>query len=58
MVVVGFVVFYVIPYSFAFRNFALFLGILNAILLGMLFGLAILASLVQPYLEQLLVRAR
>jgi hypothetical protein len=56
MVVVGFVVFYLIPYAFTFRNYALFLGILNAILLGMLFGLAILASLVQPYLEQLLVR--
>jgi ABC-type antimicrobial peptide transport system permease subunit len=53
MIVVGFVVFYLIPYAFTFRNFSVFLGLLNAILMGMLFGLAILASLVQPYLEKM-----
>jgi hypothetical protein len=53
LVVVGFVVFYLIPYAFAFRNFGLFLGLLNGILLGMLFGLAVLASLLQPYLERM-----
>jgi hypothetical protein len=47
LVVVGFVVFYLIPYAFTFRQFGLFLGLLNGILLGMLFGLAVLASLAQ-----------
>lgn len=52
MIVVGFVTYYLIPYAFQFRDFALFLAILNAILLGMLVGLCILALGVQPYLEK------
>lgn len=55
LIVVGFITYYLIPYSFTFRNFALFLGLLNAILLGMLLGLCILAQMIQPYLERLML---
>jgi ABC-type antimicrobial peptide transport system permease subunit len=52
LIVVGFVTFYIVPYAFTFRDFKLFLSVLNAILLGMLLGLAILASAFQPYVER------
>jgi len=51
MVVVGFTTFYLVPYSFTFGKFALFLNILTAVLLGMLCGLCILAQLLQPKFE-------
>jgi hypothetical protein len=47
MVVVGFITFYLIPYSFTFRKFDMFLAILMAILMAMLFGFCILALLLQ-----------
>jgi hypothetical protein len=43
MVVCGFVVYYVIPYSFIFNNLPLFFGIMNLILLGMLIGMCMIA---------------
>jgi ABC-type antimicrobial peptide transport system permease subunit len=52
MVLVGFVVYYVIPYSFLAGNLPLFLGILNTILLGMVLGAAMIATIVQPRLER------
>ncbi len=55
MVVVGAVTFYVIPYSFIFQNIPMFLGVLNAILLGMLLGLCIIAQLLQPYVERVVL---
>eukprot|EP00808_Paulinella_micropora_P024572 g3892.t1 len=55
LLVVGVITFYLVPYAFTFGNFSLFLGILNAILLGMMFGLCILAQLVQPCLERFLL---
>lgn len=51
MVIIGFIVYYMIPYSFTFNDLSLFFGILNAILLGMLFGAAAVASALQPFLE-------
>ncbi|GAM21205.1 hypothetical protein SAMD00019534_043800 [Acytostelium subglobosum LB1] len=51
-VVVGFTVYYLIPYSFTFMNMSLFFGILTGILLGMLFGLAMLAQALQSLLER------
>ena len=56
MVVIGFVTFYVVPYSFIFVNYPLFLGILNGILLGMLLGLCIIAQAIQPLLERGVLR--
>ena len=56
MVVIGFVTFYVVPYSFIFVNYPLFLGILNGILLGMLLGLCIIAQAIQPMIERAVLR--
>ena len=56
MVVIGFVTFYVVPYSFIFVNYPLFLGILNGILLGMLLGLCIIAQAIQPIVERGVLR--
>ncbi|EFA84069.1 hypothetical protein PPL_03142 [Heterostelium album PN500] len=53
-VVVGFTVYYLIPLSFTFMNYSLFFAILTGILLGMLFGLAMLAQAVQSHLEKLI----
>eukprot|EP01104_Vermistella_antarctica_P011774 TRINITY_DN3326_c1_g2_i1.p1 TRINITY_DN3326_c1_g2~~TRINITY_DN3326_c1_g2_i1.p1 ORF type:complete len:1301 (+),score=387.68 TRINITY_DN3326_c1_g2_i1:217-4119(+) len=55
LVVIGFVIYYLIPYSFLFLNFGLFLSILNAILLGMVIGAAITATVLQPYLERVVL---
>lgn len=55
LVVIGFVVYYVIPYSFIFQNLPLFFFILNGILLGMLFGLCMIAVVLQPVMEHLLL---
>lgn len=52
LIVAGFVTFYVIPYAFTFRNIPLFFGILNAVLLGMLLGLALIAGALQPSAEK------
>lgn len=55
LVVVGFTTYYILPLSFVFRNLSLFLSVLNAILLCMLAGLAIMAVTVQPALERALL---
>lgn len=55
LVVVGFTTYYVLPLSFVFRDLTLFLSVLNAILLCMLAGLAIMAVTVQPALERVLL---
>ncbi|GAM19320.1 hypothetical protein SAMD00019534_024950, partial [Acytostelium subglobosum LB1] len=49
----GFAVYYLIPLSFIFSDMSLFFGVLTAILLAMLFGLALLAQSVQSLLERL-----
>jgi hypothetical protein len=36
-----------VPFAFVTRNFGLFLGILNAILIGMLLGLVLISQAVQ-----------
>lgn len=53
MIIMGFIVYYVIPYSFTFQNLTLFFGILTMILLGMLFGLSLIGQTLQPFLERL-----
>ncbi len=57
LVVIGFVVYYLIPLSFTFNNLPLFFGILNAILLGMVLGTAAVATTLQPFLERQVLRA-
>ncbi len=52
MVLVGFVTYYLVPYSFIYNNIPMFLGLLNAILIGMLIGLCVLAQLIQPFVER------
>jgi len=52
MVVMGFIVYYLVPLAFLLRNFSLFLAILNGILMAMLVGLCMLAMVIQPYLER------
>ena len=55
LVVAGFLVYYVIPYSFTYENWGLFLGIMNLILLAMVMGLCTIATTLQPALEQALL---
>lgn len=57
LVVIGFVTFYLLPLSFLFRDFALFLGVLTGILLGMLVGLSILSQALQPIIERWILSA-
>ena len=47
LVAIGVVTYYLLPLSFILRDFALFLGILNAILLGMLLGLSLVSQTLQ-----------
>eukprot|EP01119_Soliformovum_irregulare_P011698 TRINITY_DN2957_c0_g2_i5.p1 TRINITY_DN2957_c0_g2~~TRINITY_DN2957_c0_g2_i5.p1 ORF type:complete len:779 (-),score=230.88 TRINITY_DN2957_c0_g2_i5:26-2362(-) len=55
MVVMGFVVYYIIPYAFTFGNLPLFFTILILILLGMLFGLSLIGTTLQPFAERLCI---
>jgi len=55
LIVIGFVVYYVIPYSFTFGDFPLFFSILNFILLGMLLGLCITLFPLESRLEHLIL---
>eukprot|EP00026_Physarum_polycephalum_P001035 Phypoly_transcript_01036.p1 GENE.Phypoly_transcript_01036~~Phypoly_transcript_01036.p1 ORF type:complete len:1168 (+),score=174.37 Phypoly_transcript_01036:78-3581(+) len=48
----GFIIYYMVPYSFIYQNFSLFFMIMSGILLGMLFGLALIAQTIQPMLEK------
>ena len=52
LVSIGFITFYLIPLSFLNSNIPMFLGLLMAILLSMLLGLALLAQIIQPFLER------
>ncbi|KAA0154285.1 hypothetical protein FNF29_02505 [Cafeteria roenbergensis] len=51
LVVVGFVTFYVLPLAFATRQFPVFLGVLSAVLVGMLLGLSVVGATLQPTVE-------
>ena len=54
-VVAGFSVYYGVPFAFIFQNLPLFFIILNIILLGMLFGLCMIAVVLQPFMEKALL---
>lgn len=68
MVIMGFIVYYVIPYAFTFGDLPLFFLILIMILLGnslavtsplsypgMLFGLSLIGTILQPFVEKLII---
>jgi hypothetical protein len=55
MIVMGFIVYYLIPYAFTFEDLPLFFTILIFILLGMLFGLSLIGTTLQPYLERMFI---
>lgn len=55
LVVAGFVVYYLIPYSFIFQRLPMFFAILNCILLAMLFGLCMISVVFQPALEGIIL---
>ena len=52
----GIITYYFAPLAFVYRNFALFLAIMNMILILMILGFTILASLLQGMFEYLLVK--
>jgi ABC-type antimicrobial peptide transport system permease subunit len=52
MIVMGFLVYYLIPYAFTYNNFALFLGVLQVILLCMVLGMCLVAATTQPLIER------
>eukprot|EP01059_Diplonema_ambulator_P033329 TRINITY_DN6908_c0_g1_i1.p1 TRINITY_DN6908_c0_g1~~TRINITY_DN6908_c0_g1_i1.p1 ORF type:complete len:794 (+),score=135.58 TRINITY_DN6908_c0_g1_i1:80-2461(+) len=51
LVVAGFLVYYMMPYSFIFNNLPLFFFLLLIILMGMLFGLCMISGSLQSFLE-------
>jgi len=55
LVVIGFIVYYIVPYSFLFQKLPLFFYIMNGILLGMLLGLCAIAVVLQPVLERIVL---
>ena len=55
MVIAGFTVYYLIPLTFAYLQIGWFLTILTAILISMVIGLAMLATIFQPILEHCFV---
>jgi ABC-type antimicrobial peptide transport system permease subunit len=55
MVGFGFVIYYLIPYSFIFELWALFFDIFVYILLGMLFGLCLLTVTLHSYIQRIAV---
>ncbi len=57
LVVVGGVIYYVIPLAFIFQNIDLLLSSLNAILLSALAGMTIISAVVQPLLERFSLHA-
>lgn len=52
MILMGFIVYYLMPFSFIFQHIPLFLFLLTIILLGMLVGLSMVAQIVQPWAEK------
>lgn len=55
LIIVGFVVYYLIPYAFTFQDFPLFFALLSLILLAMLGGLSLMGQTILGYLEKAFV---
>ena len=56
LIIIGLLTYYLAPLSFLLNNFSLFLFIMIAILITMLMGLLILAQLLVPYLQKLILK--
>ena len=56
LVIIGLLTYYLAPLSFLLMNFSLFLFIMIAILITMLMGLLILAQLLVPYLQKIILK--
>ena len=56
LVVTGVMTYYVAPLSFLYNNLNLFFFILNSILILMILGLAFIAMLIQPFLENIILK--
>jgi ABC-type antimicrobial peptide transport system permease subunit len=57
MVIMGFVVYYLMPLSFVFMDLGMFLFLLTAILIGMLIGLALVSTVLEPLAERFVIWA-
>lgn len=55
MIVMGFVVYYVLPLSFIIEEMSLFFTTLEFVFIGMLLGLCVAALILQPLFERILV---
>jgi len=55
LIIIGLIVYYLIPYSFTFGDFDLFFTLLIFILLGMVVGLSLLCLSIQPFGERLVL---
>jgi len=56
LTILGFLCYYVAPTAFIQQNLQLFLMIMNFILLLMILGMTFIAVLLQPYIENLLIK--
>lgn len=54
--VYGFLFYYVAPLSFFYNRIDIFLLLLNLVFLGMILGLTVMANLLQPYAEKLILK--
>jgi ABC-type antimicrobial peptide transport system permease subunit len=57
MIIFGFGLLYVVPFAFRYQYWGIFLGLINATLLGMVLGLATVASILQGKIEKLMLHA-
>ncbi|KAG8344529.1 putative permease-like protein [Trypanosoma vivax] len=55
LTVFGFIVYYVLPYSFIFENLPLFFFLLDLMLLVMMLGFCLMVYVLEPYVEALLL---
>ena len=56
LTILGFLCYYVAPTAFINQNLQMFLFIMNVILLLMILGITFIAVLLQPYIENLLIK--
>jgi len=56
LIVMGFLTYYVAPYSFIFQNIPLFFIILNIVMMMMVIGFTLLLNLLQPIIERIILK--
>eukprot|EP00698_Gefionella_okellyi_P021275 TRINITY_DN6854_c0_g1_i3.p1 TRINITY_DN6854_c0_g1~~TRINITY_DN6854_c0_g1_i3.p1 ORF type:complete len:1058 (+),score=247.33 TRINITY_DN6854_c0_g1_i3:1039-4212(+) len=55
LTVIGFLVYYIVPMAFTYGDMSTFFLVLILVLLGMVFGFSLLAQVVQPVVERLML---